>query len=131
MNEHGKWVVREATKTGKSRRQVEVAPFIITKLLGYKSKSEFIIDRLPDTISKEFIDIRNELGLSFRFHDLRHYNASIMLALGVPDKYAMERMGYSTPATLKKVYQHTMREKQKEVANTVNSKMLTLFGDEQ
>ena len=54
-----------------------------------------------------------------------------MLALGVPDKYAMERMGYSTPATLKKVYQHTMREKQKEVANTVNSKMLTLFGDEQ
>lgn len=33
---------------------------------------------------------------------LRHYNASIMLALNVPDKYAMERMGYSTPATLKK-----------------------------
>ena len=126
-DENGKWVVREATKTVKSKRKIEVAPFIIKKLLSYNSKNDFIIDRLPDTISKEFIDVRNSLGLSFRFHDLRHYNASIMLALGVPDKYAMERMGYSTPATLKKVYQHTMREKQKEVAKVVNNQMEELF----
>lgn len=57
---------------------------------------------------------------------IRHYNASIMLALNIPDKYAMERMGYSTPATLKKVYQHTMRDKQ-EVTNTINQKMNALF----
>lgn len=126
-DENGKWVIREATKTVKSKRKIEVAPFIIKKLLSYNSKNDFIIDRLPDTISKEFIDVRNSLGLSFRFHDLRHYNASIMLALGVPDKYAMERMGYSTPATLKKVYQHTMREKQKEVAAVVNNQMEQLF----
>ncbi len=50
-----------------------------------------------------------------------------MLALNVPDKYAMERMGYSTPATPKKVYQHTMRDKQQEVAEVVNSKMNALF----
>lgn len=49
-----------------------------------------------------------------------------MLALNIPDKYAMERMGYSTPATLKKVYQHTMRDKQ-EVTNTINQKMNALF----
>lgn len=41
------------------------------------------------------------------FHDLRHINASVMLALGVPDKYAMERGGWSTTATLKRVYQET------------------------
>ena len=52
-----------------------------------------------------------------------------MLALNVPDKYAMERMGYSTPATLKKVYQHTMRDKQKEVANTINQTMNSLFSE--
>ena len=82
---------------------------------------------MPDTISKEFIDIRNALGLKCRFHDLRHYNASIMLALNVPDKYAMKRMGYSTPATLKKVYQHTMQDKEKEVTSTINSQMSSLF----
>jgi len=31
-------------------------------------------------------------ALYCRFHDLRHINASIMLALGVPNKYAQERM---------------------------------------
>ena len=34
-------------------------------------------------------------------------SASIMLALGVPDKYAMERGGWSTPNVMKSVYQHT------------------------
>lgn len=41
------------------------------------------------------------------FHQLRHMNASIMLAMGVPDKYAMERGGWSTPHVMKAVYQHT------------------------
>lgn len=43
-----------------------------------------------------------------------------MLALGVPDRYAMERMGHATPNMLKTVYQHTMQEKQRDVADKVN-----------
>ena len=38
-----------------------------------------------------------------------------MLELGVPDKYAMERMGNATPYMLKKVYQHTMVKKHDKV----------------
>lgn len=41
----------------------------------------------------------------YRFHDLRHYFASTLLSLNVPDKYAMELMGHSTSDMLKK-YQH-------------------------
>lgn len=52
---------------------------------------------------------------------MRHANASIMLALGVPDKYAMERMGHATNNMLKTVYQHTMKSKQDEVADVVDS----------
>ena len=37
------------------------------------------------------------------FHQLRHLNASVMLQLGVPDKYAMERGGWSTPSVMKRV----------------------------
>ena len=57
----------------------------------------------------------------YRFHDLRHYNASVMLRLGVPNKYAMERMGHATDAMLKAVYQHTMKDKQKEIADQLNA----------
>lgn len=54
-----------------------------------------------------------------------------MHAMNVPDQYAMERMGYSTPATLKKVYQHTMRSKRNEVTDNFNAQMDTLFAEEQ
>ncbi|MBQ5708320.1 MAG: site-specific integrase, partial [Peptococcaceae bacterium] len=52
----------------------------------------------------------------FRFHDMRHYYASVMFSLSVPDKYAMERMGQSTNSTLKNVYQHTMKNRQDEIS---------------
>ena len=44
-------------------------------------------------------------------HDLRHYYASVLLALNIPNKYAQRRMGHATDGMLKKVYQHLMDEK--------------------
>ena len=62
--------------------------------------------------------IRRKLGKllpGVTFHQLRHMNASVMLKLGVPDKYAMERGGWSTPSTMKKVYQHTFSAERQRV----------------
>ena len=68
------------------------------------------------------------LDIECRFHDLRHYNASIMLSLNVPDKYAMERLGQSTPGLIKAVYQHVMSDKRDEVNQTVNTAAESLIG---
>ncbi len=57
-------------------------------------------------------------GLSF--HKLRHLNASVMLKLGVPDKYAMERGGWSTPNTMKRVYQHTFSTERQRVDGLID-----------
>lgn len=57
----------------------------------------------------------------YRFHDLRHINASVMLALGVPNKYAQERMGHATDNMLKTVYQHTMSAEQAAIAEKVDN----------
>lgn len=54
-------------------------------------------------------------------HDLRHYYASVLLSLSVPDKYAMERMGHSTPNMLKNVYQHTMKDKNDEITDSIDN----------
>ena len=126
-DEHGKWVIKNRPKTAKSKRVIEVAPFIIKKLLQLDRHNEFLVGYVPDSISKMFIDLRDELDIKCRFHDLRHYNASIMHALGVPDKYAMERMGHSTTDMLKKVYQHVMSDKKKEVNDSINNHMDEFF----
>jgi integrase len=55
------------------------------------------------------------------FHDLRHMSASIMLALGIPDKYAMERGGWSTPSVMKSVYQHTFSAERQAVDDKIDN----------
>ncbi len=43
----------------------------------------------------------------FRFHDLGHYYASTLHAIGIPDPYIMERCGWGNDAVRKDVYRHT------------------------
>lgn len=51
----------------------------------------------------------------------------MLLALNIPDKYAMERMGHATNTMLKTVYQHTFSEKQLEISNTLNNHFDTML----
>ena len=44
-----------------------------------------------------------------------------MLALGIPNRYAQERMGHATDNMLKVVYQHTMNHKRTEVDSAVDT----------
>ena len=46
-----------------------------------------------------------------------------MLSLGVPDKYAMQRMGHATTNMLKTVYQHLINEKEKQEYAKIDSYM--------
>ena len=54
------------------------------------------------------------------FHGLRALNASLMLALGVPDKYAMARGGWSTPAVMKRHYQQTLDAERRRFDEVIN-----------
>lgn len=120
---HGKLVVKQPKSTAGYRKLP--VPSIVARYLDKikRNPDENIVRLNPDQITWFFVSRRKELfGTSkFRFHDFRHYYASVMLALGVPDKYAMERMGHSTNGVLKNVYQHLMQDKQQEITDTLNA----------
>ena len=116
---NGTHLEKNTAKTKESRRPLEVpAPIMalveklpegkITELNGRQ-----IYDRFVDTLARAGIT-----GVTF--HDLRHVNASTMLKLGVPDKYAMERGGWSTTSTLKRVYQETFSDERKAVDGKID-----------
>lgn len=70
-----------------------------------------IVDINPDKITRRFERAFKQLNLKpFRFHDLRHYAASIMHAIGVPDQYIMQRGGWGSDRTLKAIYRGTIEE---------------------
>ena len=122
----------KGTKTYSGNRKLKL-PEEIKKLLETSERcGKYITNMSARKIYGHFVKICEKAGVPhYRFHDLRHYNASLMLSLGVPDKYAMERMGHATNNMLKTVYQHTMDDKRKEVDdaidNFLNSKLHTNF----
>lgn len=110
------------TKTYSGDRKLKMPPYIKELIDRQPKIDQYIIHYNRNQLYKCLERACKSCGIQrYRFHDLRHYQASIMLMLGVPDKYAMERMGHASTNMLKNVYQHTMTSKSDEVADTVDN----------
>ncbi len=123
----------KGTKTYSGDRRIRMPEYIKSLIEAQPHTDDHVIHLSGQAMYKRFSRLCESAGLPhYRFHDLRHANASIMLALNVPDKYAMERMGHATNNMLKNVYQHTMKDKQDEVADLVDKyfteKLDTILG---
>lgn len=116
--EFGEWVTK-TTKTRSSTRSVVLPDFVIRMLKTRKGK---IISYNPDQITTYFGRCVRECGIEhIRFHDLRHYSASIMHAIGVPDQYIMDRGGWASDHVMKSVYRNVIDiEKARQTAKINN-----------
>lgn len=117
QDENKEWVIKEIPKTEDSDRWVEL-PVEIIDLLG--SGEGYIMSINPDRITNRFCKLRDRLEIRTRFHDLRHYSASIMHALGVPDQYIMERGGWRSDTILKQVYRNVLEDKRNAFVDKTN-----------
>lgn len=114
--------ILKTTKSTAGNRKLLLPPSILDLINRQPKNGKFVIALSGKSVYDRFTKICKKNGLPhFRFHDLRHANASVMLALGIPDKYAMERGGWATNYTMKNVYQHTMSEQRLEVDRKINS----------
>lgn len=116
-NENNIFELKEP-KTEAGKRVISIPQWAAERLSTYAYDTNFKMYN-PNQITKLYEHIRKKYNLNCTFHGLRHYYASIMLALGVPDKYAMERMGHSTNSMLKH-YQESVKEKDIEINNAMN-----------
>ena len=119
LDKNGKWIYKDMPKTSDSVRSVELPPQVI-QMLGDGDPDAYIVPTTPAAISDAFSRLRNRLGMSCRFHDLRHYSASIMHAIGIPDQYIMERHGWSSDTVLKAVYRNTLTDKSNQFTHLAN-----------
>lgn len=114
--------VLKTTKSYSGNRKIKISPYIVDLINKQPHIDDYIIHYSRNALYNRLRRMCEKYCLPhYRFHDLRHVQASVMLALGVPDKYAMERMGHASTNMLKTVYQHTMKSKSEEVADQVDS----------
>ena len=119
LDKHKKWIYKDMPKTSDSVRSVELPPQVI-QMLGDGEPDAYVVPSTPAAISDAFARLRNRLGLSCRFHDLRHYSVSIMHAIGIPDQYIMQRHGFSSDVVLKSVYRNTLSDKSNQFTAKTN-----------
>lgn len=118
--------IEKKPKSDASIREIFMPNIVRDTLLRYKNRkkvlSKYVCDEYkPDAYSKHFKKLLEKNNLPhMRFHDLRHFNAILMLKLNIPDKIAAKRTGHSTERTLKKVYQHVTTDMDRLVAEKLN-----------
>lgn len=105
-----KWVVK-TTKTTASTREVvipmEIADQIRDRGYVYRGK--------PYSIAAFLRRVEESLGIPyFPLHKLRHYFASRMSAMNVPEADIMRMGGWETDHVMKGVYRHAMEDRNHE-----------------
>ena len=117
-------VHKDATKAYDRARRLAIPPYImglIEKTDAYKNGDGYIESRSVTALGCRFRRVLAKAGVEhMTFHQLRHMNASVMAALGIPNLYAQERGGWSTDYTLKRVYQHTFSKERRAVDKTID-----------
>lgn len=118
LKSNKEWVIKQP-KSFAGNRDIMFPPFVMDKL---KNIPDRIVNINPNQITDKFAKVLKETNIPhFRFHDLRHYSASVQHAMGIPDAYIMARGGWGSDATLKNVYRHTMVDKEEEMNNIANT----------
>jgi integrase len=108
--------IRKDPKAQARKRTMYAPRFVFDLLNRYrvaqKNVGEYVCTKyLPQSYGSHFKKLVDSLGLQgITLHKLRHYNAIIMMNLGIPDKNAAKRTGHSQVATLREVYQHATDE---------------------
>lgn len=119
LDENKKWVTK-TTKTTDSTRDI-----IIPAELAEKIQSQgYVYKGHPNTIARCLERTEEKLGIPhFSLHKLRHYFASEMSALGVPEADILKMGGWETDHVMKSVYRHSMMEKEKRAKREAAEKL--------
>lgn len=109
LKEHRKWQKEIMLKSGGT--WINEHDLVCTRMLNGKP----IIPHSLSGMFKHFLS-SNKLP-HIRFHDLRHTNATLMLALGTNSRVAMQRLGHSNISITLGLYSHVLESVDQEVAD--------------
>ena len=103
--------VIKTTKTTKSTRTIKIDP----ELADLIRQQGCIYNGSSTRLSMVITTFEEDAGLPhFSLHKLRHFYASYMHAMGVPDQDILDGGGWETDRVMKAVYRHSLDHEQKQ-----------------
>ena len=130
---------KDRAKNKTSQRTITVSGHVMETLEKYRNRfdeidpeGKIITRWKPGTYSERFGKLLTDYGMAHcRLHDLRHYNAVLMMRGGIPDKVTAERLGHSNVATLRNIYQHVFKDMDEAAADKINDTFKTKISDKE
>ena len=120
MGEDG--LVAKGPKTAAGDRILPIPSSLMPVLKAERTLNPHLSTLTPDALTARWIVVMKSLGLPYRFHDLRHYHASAMIAVGAPDKYICADMGHASMDMVRRVYGHVMEDREREINDAMEQR---------
>jgi integrase len=99
------------------KRCAEVGVILADEAYVWSEAPDFSEPWRPDHTSYAFERVRAAAGLrEIRFHHLRHFAATMMLASGIDVRTAAGRLGHAEPSVTLRVYAHALEQRDREAA---------------
>lgn len=119
QNENREWIIK-GTKTTASTRDIVIPVEIADKI----RKNGYIYRGAPGRITAFLHSAQDKLGIPrFSIHKLRHYFASKMSALNIPDADIMRMGGWETDHIMKSVYRHSTIDREEAAKREAAEKL--------
>lgn len=114
----------KTTKTTASTRTI-----IIPNDLAARIRSDgYIFKGNPNSIAKYLYRVQDKLGIQrFSLHKLRHYFASKLSAMNIPEADILAMGGWETANVMKTVYRHSLKESQNASMKRIANSMEQIF----
>lgn len=125
QDENGDWVIK-STKTTASTRKIIIPAAIADKI----RKQGYVYNGNPCSITQFLSNAQDDLNIpKFSVHKLRHYFASKMSAMNIPEADILKMGGWESDHVMKSVYRHSMMEKEehskREAANQLQDALFS------
>lgn len=119
QDENKKWVTK-STKTTASTREI-----IIPEDVAQKIRNQgYIYKGYPNSITCFLFRTQDSLNIPrFSIHKLRHYFASKMSAMNIPEEDIMRFGGWETDYVMKGVYRHALKDENKKLQREASRKL--------
>ena len=120
-------IIEKSTKTEKTR-VVKIPGFLAYLLDDYRKTNDtpwICITKenkrmTPASLQNGYYRIRKELGIEVTLHGLRHGQATMLLAAGVPVKVVSERLGHSNVYITQDTYAHVLPHMQDQAVDVLD-----------
>ncbi len=124
LNDKKEWVLK-ANKTTDSSRDIVIS----MELANLIREQGYVFQGNPGAITQWLWVTEDRLGIPrFSLHKFRHYFASQMSAMGVPEADILKMGGWSSDYVMKTVYRHSMMDREEQAKREAAAKLqATLF----